>query len=153
MVLGVSANHMFAIEICGALFTARPPTYVSFEPRKDALSVSEILVLAVRAKAVPSRFASPGGAHGTRHERRAYEGPIGKPRVYKMRGFSLIPRRIEAITYGRAFLFAEYHTGELTCRNPRQTTLEVPRVATQWVRERVLRVDGSAPEALANRKE
>ena len=53
----------------------------------------------------------------------------------------------EAKPTSRAFLFAEYHTVELKDRNPRQITLTGPRVGPQSVRERLLRVDGSAPEA------
>ncbi len=55
-----------------------------------------------------------GRRWGTRHERRAYKESTGKPRVYKMRGFSLIhaPDSV-AHTDGRAFLFAERHIREL----------------------------------------
>ena len=74
--------------------------------------------------------------------------PEGKPRTFKVRGFSLIHAPdTEAHTDGRAFLFAEYHTAESKGGNPRQTTSTGPRVGPQSVRERVLRVDGSAPEA------
>ena len=59
-------------------------------------------------------------------------GPIGKPRVYKIRGFSLIPRRTEAKPTSRAFLFAEHHMTELRGKNPRQTTLR----SRGWLRNR-----------------
>ena len=50
--------------------------------------------------------------------------PVGKPRTFLVRGFSMIHAPdTEAITYGRAFLFAEHHRGELKGRNPRPPPL------------------------------
>ena len=58
-------------------------------------------------KAVPSRFASPGGAGVpvTKDER---VGTKRQPRTLKVRGFSMIHATdTEASTDGRALLFAE----------------------------------------------
>ena len=58
---------------------------------------------------------------------------IGKPRIYRMRGFSLVHAPdTEANTDGRAFLFAKRHIVELKGRNPRQATLW----CRGWVRNR-----------------
>ena len=70
-----------------------------------------------------------------------------------MRGFSMIHAPdSEANLPSRAFLFAEHHIGELKGKNPRPPHR---RAAGGFAieRERVFRIDGSAPEALANRKE
>ena len=46
--------------------------------------------------------------------------PIGKPRAFLVRGFSLIDAPdTEAKPTSRAFLFAEHHMADLEGRNPR----------------------------------
>ena len=73
--------------------------------------------------------------------------PEGKPRTRRVRGFSIIHASdSEAITDGRALVFAEDHVAEPKGKNPRPPYL---RAAGGFAieRERVFSVDGSAPEA------
>ena len=83
-------------------------------------------------EAVPSRFASPGGA-GNPSRKTSVLVPEGKHRAFLVRGFSIYhaPDTEGQPTSG-AFLFAEHHIVELKGLNPRQTTLR----GRGWLRNR-----------------